>query len=388
VAINPSVLNPFNAWAGLQRQIDVFDRPLLLITLVLMGISMFTMLSAAADFPGRVEAHGRNLLLSLALMWLVARIPIQWITQSAPPLFVLGLLLLIAVALFGDVSKGARRWLHLGVVRIQPSELMKIAVPLMLAWYFARREAQLNPSDFVRAAFLVLVPLLLIIRQPDLGTGILVFAAGTFVLFMAGFSYRLIAPLVVASIGLVLLLLVFGASWCGPDVHWVVLHDYQKQRICTLLDPSRDPLGKGFHILQSMIAVGSGGLLGKGWFGGTQTHLEFIPERTTDFIFAVFSEEWGLLGNAVLMATYCALILRGLTIARRASTLFERLAAAALILMIFTYAFVNMGMVTGVLPVVGVPLPLMSYGGTAAVTLGLGLGIVHAAARQRRLVPT
>lgn len=388
MAINPSLLNPLAAWTGLRRHIDVFDRPLLLITLALMAISMFTMLSAAADFPGRVEAHGRNLLLCLALMWLVARIPIQWITQSALPLYALALLLLIAVAVFGDVSKGARRWLHLGVVRIQPSELMKIAMPLMLAWYFAQREAQLKPLDFVWATLLLACPLLLIIRQPDLGTGILVCAAGTFVLFMAGCSYRLVAPLVVGVLCAGLLLVVFGAHWCEPEVHWIVLHEYQKQRICTLLDPSRDPLGKGFHILQSMIAVGSGGLLGKGWFGGTQTHLEFIPERTTDFIFAVFSEEWGLLGNAVLLATYCALVLRGLSIARRASTLFERLASAALILMIFTYAFVNMGMVTGVLPVVGVPLPLMSYGGTAAVTLGLGLGIVHAAARQRRLVPT
>jgi rod shape determining protein RodA len=233
-----------------------------------------------------------------------------------------------------------------------------------------------------------LLPLLLIIRQPDLGTGILVFAAGGFVLFMAGFSYRLILPVVLAlSLGLGSLW-VFGSSWCAPDVHWMVLHDYQKQRVCTLLDPSRDPLGKGFHILQSMIAVGSGGLWGKGWFEGTQTHLEFIPERTTDFIFAVFGEEWGLLGNVLLIGLYAAMVLRGLEIARRASTLFERLASAALTLMLFTYAFVNMGMVTGVLPVVGVPLPFMSYGGTAAVTLGLGLGIVHAAARQRRLVQT
>ncbi|MBU3745948.1 MAG: rod shape-determining protein RodA [Burkholderiales bacterium] len=378
----------FAPLAFFRRNVDVFDRPLLLITLVLMAISMLTMLSAAADFPARTEAHARNLLLSLALMWLVARIPVPWLAQSALPLYALGLVLLIAVALFGDVSKGARRWLHLGIVRIQPSELMKIAMPLMLAWFFAQREGQLRASDFAVAAGLLLLPLLLIIRQPDLGTGILVFAAGGFVLFMAGFSYRLILPVVLAlSLGLGSLW-VFGSSWCAPDVHWMVLHDYQKQRVCTLLDPSRDPLGKGFHILQSMIAVGSGGLWGKGWFEGTQTHLEFIPERTTDFIFAVFGEEWGLLGNVLLIGLYAAMVLRGLEIARRASTLFERLASAALTLMLFTYAFVNMGMVTGVLPVVGVPLPFMSYGGTAAVTLGLGLGIVHAAARQRRLVQT
>ncbi|NDB12793.1 MAG: rod shape-determining protein RodA, partial [Betaproteobacteria bacterium] len=333
---------------------------------------MITMLSAAADFPSRTEAHARNLLLSLGLMWLVARIPVPWLSQSALPLYVLGLILLIAVALFGDVSKGARRWLHLGVVRIQPSELMKIAMPLMLAWFFAKREGQLRGKDFALAAALLLVPLLLIIRQPDLGTGILVFAAGGFVLFMAGFSYRLIVPVIVLFVLLMSLLWFFGSSWCSPEVQWVVLHDYQKQRVCTLLDPSRDPLGKGFHILQSMIAVGSGGLWGKGWFEGTQTHLEFIPERTTDFVFAVFGEEWGLLGNLLLVSLYAAMVLRGLDIARRASTLFERLASAALILMIFTYAFVNMGMVTGVLPVVGVPLPFMSYGGTAAVTLGLG----------------
>jgi rod shape determining protein RodA len=354
----------FAPLAFFRRNVDVFDRPLLLITLVLMAISMLTMLSAAADFPARTEAHARNLLLSLALMWLVARIPVPWLAQSALPLYALG------------------------IVRIQPSELMKIAMPLMLAWFFAQREGQLRASDFAVAAGLLLLPLLLIIRQPDLGTGILVFAAGGFVLFMAGFSYRLILPVVLAlSLGLGSLW-VFGSSWCAPDVHWMVLHDYQKQRVCTLLDPSRDPLGKGFHILQSMIAVGSGGLWGKGWFEGTQTHLEFIPERTTDFIFAVFGEEWGLLGNVLLIGLYAAMVLRGLEIARRASTLFERLASAALTLMLFTYAFVNMGMVTGVLPVVGVPLPFMSYGGTAAVTLGLGLGIVHAAARQRRLVQT
>ena len=374
--------------AFLRRNLDVFDWPLLLITLALIAISMLTMASAAADFPARTEAHARNLLLSLGLMWLVARIPVPWLSQSALPLYVLGLILLIAVALFGDVSKGARRWLHLGVVRIQPSEIMKIAMPLMLAWFFAQREGQFRAGDFGWAALLLFVPLLLIIRQPDLGTGILVFAAGGFVLFMAGFSYRLIVPVIAtAAIGLVLLW-IFGSDWCAPEVHWFVLHDYQKQRVCTLLDPSRDPLGKGFHILQSMIAVGSGGLWGKGWFEGTQTHLEFIPERTTDFIFAVFGEEWGLLGNLLLVVVYAAMILRGLAIARRASTLFERLASAALILMIFTYAFVNMGMVTGLLPVVGVPLPLMSYGGTAAVTIGLGLGMVHAAARQRRLVQT
>jgi rod shape determining protein RodA len=301
------------------------------------------------------------------------------------PLYVAGVTLLIAVALFGITKKGAQRWINLGIV-IQPSEILKIAVPLMLAWWFQKREGQLRTLDFVVAGVLLAVPVGLIVKQPDLGTSLLVLAAGIAVIFFAGLSWRLlIPPLVLGLVGMVLLV-VFEPDLCAKGVRWPVLHDYQQQRICTLLDPSRDPLGKGFHILQGMIAIGSGGLFGKGFMQGTQTHLEFIPERTTDFIFAAYSEEFGLFGNLLLIGGFLFLLLRGLNIALEAPTLFSRLLAGSVTFMFFTYAFVNMGMVSGILPVVGVPLPFISYGGTAMVTLGLGLGILMSIAKSKRLV--
>jgi rod shape determining protein RodA len=303
----------------------------------------------------------------------------------AVPLYVAGVTLLIAVALFGITKKGAQRWINLGIV-IQPSEILKIAVPLMLAWWFQKREGQLRTLDFVVAGVLLAVPVGLIVKQPDLGTSLLVLAAGIAVIFFAGLSWRLlIPPLVLGLVGMVLLV-VFEPDLCAKGVRWPVLHDYQQQRICTLLDPSRDPLGKGFHILQGMIAIGSGGLFGKGFMQGTQTHLEFIPERTTDFIFAAYSEEFGLFGNLLLIGGFLFLLLRGLNIALEAPTLFSRLLAGSVTFMFFTYAFVNMGMVSGILPVVGVPLPFISYGGTAMVTLGLGLGILMSIAKSKRLV--
>jgi len=305
------------------------------------------------------------------------------IHRVAVPLFVVGLLLLLAVALFGDVSKGARRWLNIGITRIQPSELMKIAMPMMLAWLVHRVEGLRSIQHWFMAVLLLMVPTAFILAQPDLGTAILVFSAGLFVLFFAGLPWRLVlVALGIAVIG-VLLLIVFGDVACADGVNWPGLREYQRQRVCTLLDPMRDPLGKGFHIIQSIIAVGSGGIFGKGWMQGTQTHLEFIPERTTDFLFAAYSEEFGLLGNLLLLSLYAGLILRGLWIAIGAPTLFSRLLAGAISLTIFNYAFVNMGMVTGVLPVVGVPLPWMSYGGTAMVTLGFGAGILMSIARTR-----
>jgi rod shape determining protein RodA len=296
-------------------------------------------------------------------------------------------MLLIAVAIFGITKKGARRWINVGVV-IQPSEILKIATPLMLAWWFQKREGQMRPLDFAVAGGLLLIPVGLIVKQPDLGTAILVLVAGLSVIFFAGLSWKLILPPVVLGIVGVVLLVVFEGQLCAEGVRWPVLHDYQQQRICTLLDPSKDPLGKGFHILQGMIAIGSGGFFGKGFMKGTQTHLEFIPERTTDFIFAAFSEEFGLLGNLCLIAGFIFLVLRGLAIALEASTVFSRLLAGAITMIFFTYAFVNMGMVSGILPVVGVPLPFISYGGTAMVTLGLGLGILMSIAKSRRLVQT
>ena len=316
-------------------------------------------------------------------MWVVAHISPSVIQRVAVPLFVLGLLLLVAVAIAGDVSKGARRWLNIGITRIQPSEIMKIAMPLMLAWLVHKYEGLRNARQWAVAVMILLVPTAFILAQPDLGTAILVFSAGLFVLFFAGLSWRLVFIVLGIVVVGVLGLILFGDAACADGVSWPGLREYQRQRVCTLLDPMRDPLGKGFHIIQSVIAVGSGGLFGKGWMQGTQTHLEFIPERTTDFLFAAYSEEFGLLGNMLLLALYAGLILRGLWIAIGAPTLFSRLLAGAISLTIFNYAFVNMGMVTGVLPVVGVPLPWMSYGGTAMVTLGFGVGILMSIARTR-----
>jgi rod shape determining protein RodA len=295
--------------------------------------------------------------------------------RLAPPLYIVGVMLLIAVALFGDIRNGARRWLNLGFTSIQPSEIMKIAMPLMLAWYFHKYEAMLRLRDFVVAGILLAIPTFLIARQPDLGTALLVAASGFYVIFLAGLSWRIIIGMGVAAMASMPLL-------------WSMLHDYQRRRILTLIDPSSDPLGAGYHIIQSTIAVGSGGIFGKGWLKGTQTHLEFIPERSTDFIFAVFSEEFGLLGNIVLLMLYLALIARGLMIAANAPTFFARLISGAITLTFFTYAFVNMGMVSGVLPVVGVPLPLVSYGGTALAALYLGLGMLMSMQRHRKLVQT
>jgi len=307
--------------------------------------------------------------------------------RFAVPLYTLGVMLLIAVAVFGITKKGAKRWINLGVV-IQPSEILKIAMPLMLSWWFQKREGQMRPLDFAVAGGLLLLPVGLIVKQPDLGTAILVMVAGLSVIFFAGLSWKLILPPVILGLIGASLLVIFEGQLCADGVRWPVLHDYQQQRICTLLDPSKDPLGKGFHIIQGMIAIGSGGVLGKGFMQGTQTHLEFIPERTTDFIFASFSEEFGLLGNLCLIAGFIFLILRGLAIALEASTVFSRLLAGAITMIFFTYAFVNMGMVSGILPVVGVPLPFISYGGTAMVTLGMGLGILMSIAKTKRLMQT
>jgi len=312
-------------------------------------------------------------------------VPPQRLMSFAVPLYVLGVTLLIAVAIFGITKKGARRWINVGVV-IQPSEILKIAVPLMLAWWFQKREGQLRPLDFLVAGALLLLPVALIIKQPDLGTALLVLAAGMSVIFFAGLSWKLIVPPVLLGLLAVLLLIIFESDLCASGVRWPLLHDYQQQRICTLLDPWRDPLGKGFHIIQGMIAIGSGGVLGKGYMQGTQTHLEFIPERTTDFIFAAYSEEFGLLGNLILIGAFLFLVLRCLAIAMEAPTLFARLLAGAITMIFFTYAFVNMGMVSGILPVVGVPLPFISYGGTAMVTLGLGLGMLMSIAKSKRLI--
>jgi len=256
----------------------------------------------------------------------------------------------------------------------------------MLAWWFQRREGQLRTPDFLVAAMILAVPVVLIMKQPDLGTSLLVLSGGLFVIFFAGLSWKLIIPVLATGVIGISALVLSEDRICEPGVDWPVLHEYQKGRVCTLLDPAKDPLGKGFHTLQGMIAIGSGGLTGKGFMKGTQTHLEFIPERTTDFIFAAYSEEFGLAGNVALLLGFIFLIFRGLVIASEAPTLFSRLLAGAVTLIFFTYAFVNMGMVSGILPVVGVPLPFISYGGTAMVTLGLGVGILMSIAKSRRLM--
>ena len=351
------------------------DATLIVATMLLTALGLATLYSASVDAPARMNGQLLNLTVAFGAMWVAARISPEMLMRLALPAYAVGLALLVGVALYGDIVNGAKRWLHVGVTRFQPSEMMKLALPLMLAWYFARNEGALRLRDFAVGAVIVAVPVLLIARQPDLGTAVLVAAAGAYILYFAGIGWRVIGTLSV-----------LGAASLFPL--WGLLHDYQRRRILTLLDPSQDPLGAGYHTIQSTIAVGSGGIFGKGWLQGTQAHLEFIPERHTDFIFAVYSEEFGLLGNGVLLALYILLIGRGLVITAQAASLFSRLMAGAVTLMFFTYAFVNMGMVAGILPVVGVPLPFISYGGTALVTLFLGIGILMSLRRQRRLVPT
>ena len=362
-----------------------FDGLLAFAVLILVAAGLLTMYSSGFDHGTRFEDHGRNMLIAGAVLFFVAQIPPQRLAALAVPLYVVGVTLLIAVAVFGVTKKGAKRWINLGIV-IQPSEILKIAMPLMLAWWFQKREGQLRPLDFGVALVLLALPIGLIVRQPDLGTAILVGVAGLSVIFFAGLRWAWIAPPVLLGLIGVALVVFFEPQLCADGVSWVLLRDYQQQRVCTLLDPSRDPLGKGFHIIQGMSASGSGGFWGKGFMQGTQTHLEVIPERTTDFIFAAFSEEFGLAGNLALIAAFAFLILRGLMIAMEAPTLFSRLLAGSVTLIFFTYAFVNMGMVSGILPVVGVPLPFISYGGTAMVTLGMGLGILMSIAKSKRLV--
>ena len=359
-------------WAVLTRRIDSF---LLGVALAIVGVGLITLFSATDQSFTRVSNQATSLAFSLVLMWIVANIPPQTLARAAVPLYVVAVVMLVAVALFGTIVNGSRRWLNLGVARFQPSELKKVALPLMLAWYFQKFEGRIGWKDFAVAAVLIVVPVYLIKRQPDLGTALLIGASGFYVLFLAGLSWRIIAGLGA-----------LGAA-AAPLV-WSHLHDYQRERVLTFLDPTRDPLGAGYHSAQASIALGSGGVVGKGWMNGTQTHLDFLPERHTDFVFAVFGEEFGLIGNAVLLLLYLLLVGRGMMIAVSASTLFARLLAGSITLMFFTYAFVNMGMVSGVLPVVGVPLPLVSYGGTALVSLFIGLGILMSVQAHRKLVAT
>jgi len=381
-----AVFDKPSLWQRARPLFAGFDVPLLLAIAWLMGLGLVCMYSAGFDHGTRFIDHARNMLLSLAIIFVVAQVPPQRLMTLAIPLYTVGVALLLATALFGITKKGATRWLNVGVTQIQPSEILKIATPLMLAWWFQKREGVLRLPDFVAAFVLLALPVGLVAKQPDLGTSILVAAAGLYVIFFAGLSWRLIIPAFAIGAIAITALVMSEDTICQPEVKWPVLREYQKNRVCTLLDPTKDPLGKGFHIIQGEIAIGSGGLTGKGFMKGTQTHLEFIPERTTDFIFAAFGEEFGMLGALALLAGFTALIMRGLMIASDAPTLFSRLMAGAITLSFFTYVFVNMGMVSGILPVVGVPLPFISYGGTAMVTLGFGLGVLMSISKSRRLI--
>lgn len=339
-----------------------FDLMLLAIVVTITTIGFVTLFSAGYSFPWRIEGQIRNIAVAAIVMLVVANLPVKWLQKAALPLFVVGVVLLALTHVAGITVKGATRWLNIGV-RIQPSEIMKLALPMMLAWYYYRRGETIAWWDHAVALLIVAVPVAFILKQPDLGTSVLVAIAGFSVIFFAGLNYRVILA------GIMTLL-------CSLPVIWTLMHDYQRERVLTLIDPTSDPLGKGFHIIQALIAIGSGGWSGKGWMQGTQAHLDFIPERTSDFLFAVFGEEFGFVGNVILLLLYAMLVARSFFIAASAPSRFSRLLAAAIGCIFFTYTFVNMGMVSGILPVVGVPLPFMSYGGTALLVLGICTGIL------------
>ena len=349
---------------GLLPRLHV-DLPLILALLLLCGYGLLVLFSATDQDPAKLDRQLLRLGIAFAVMLTVAQIPPWQLRRWALPLYLAGVAMLVAVLTIGEIGKGAQRWLDLGIVRFQPSELLKIAVPLMLAWFLAERPLPPSAARLFWSAAFTAVPVLLIARQPDLGTALLVASAGVFVVFLAGLAWRFI------------LLLGVLVPVLAPGL-WYLMHDYQRQRVRTLFHPESDPLGAGYHIIQSKIAIGSGGVYGKGWGNGTQSHLEFLPERSTDFIFAVLGEEFGLLGVAILLGLYLFIIFRGLYIASRVQDSFGRLLAGGLILVFFVYVFVNVGMVSGLLPVVGVPLPLVSYGGTSMVTILAGFGLIMA----------
>ena len=348
--------------------------PILFLGILLLSVAGVGILYSAGD--GSIELAQKQLVrlgLAFLVMFVVAQIPQRQLYFWAPWLFALGIILLILVLTAGDIGKGAQRWLDLYVIKFQPSEMMKLITPMMLAWYLSERPLPPKFKSLIISAVLVIVPTVLIASQPDLGTAILVAAAGFFVVFLAGIRWRILLGTGLAALAFI-------------PVLWRLMHDYQKQRVLTLLNPESDPLGSGYHIIQSKIAIGSGGLYGKGWLNGTQSQLDFLPERHTDFIFAVFAEEFGMMGAIVLLSLYLFIILRSLYIASKAQDSFGRLLAGSLSLTFFVYLFVNVGMVSGILPVVGVPLPLVSYGGTSMVTLMAGFGMLMSINSNRRLL--
>ena len=347
--------------------------PLLLGVLVLSGFGLVALYSAGGRDVDLVVRQAIRFAIGFGLMFVVAQIAPKRFFYWAPLLYLVGVLLLCIVLLFGESVQGAQRWLRVGPVSFQPSEFVKLTVPLMVAWFISRSELPPRPWRIGLGGLLTLVPVVLVMRQPDLGTSLLIVASGAFVLFLAGVGWRYIVALVMFAAASVPLL-------------WHLMHDYQRQRVLTLLDPQQDPLGAGYHIIQSTIAIGSGGLYGKGWFNGTQSQLDFLPERSTDFVFAVIGEEFGLLGILVLLSVYLFIVYRGLYITAHARNKFGKLLAGALVLTFFIYVFVNIGMVSGILPVVGLPLPLVSYGGTSMVTLMAGFGIVMSVHTHRPLL--
>ncbi len=365
-----------NSWltkvgAALLYLVRLIDWPLLVIVVLIAAVGFVALYSAGYNFPWRIEGQIRNIGFAALAMLVVANFPMRWVRSLSLPIYVIGLVLLIATMFFGASIKGAARWLNIGGFQLQPSEIMKLATPMLLAWYFQLREDTIKWWDYCLAFLIMLIPTALILRQPDLGTAALVFCVGFAVIFFAGMNWKVLVGLVVAAVT------------CTPII-WMQMYDYQKQRVLTLFDPESDPLGAGFHVLQSVIAVGSGGIAGKGWMNGTQAHLDFIPERTSDFLFAVFAEEFGLIGEIGLILLYTALILRTIYIACTARNQFDRLLAGAIACVFLVYSFVNMGMVSGILPVVGVPLPFMSYGGSALMVLGICCGLLMKISADRR----
>lgn len=371
LAPTPS-LNAMHDRRTLAQRLHV-DIPLLLGLLVLSGIGLAVLYSAGGQDTDLLIRQGIRLAIAFAAMIVLAQISPRHLLFWTPWLYAIGIALLVAVLVFGDVAQGAQRWIRLGPLNFQPSEMLKICVPMMVAYYLGDRSL---PPSFLRilvAGVLVAVPTLLIARQPDLGTALLIACSGAFVLFLAGISVRLIAACAILASA-------------GAPVLWFTMHDYQRQRVLTFLDPEQDPLGTGYHIIQSKIAIGSGGTYGKGWLNGTQSQLDFLPERSTDFIFAVFSEEFGLSGVLILIAIYLAVVFRGLFIASQGQDTYSRLLAGSLVLTFFVYVFVNIGMVSGLLPVVGLPLPMLSYGGTSLVTVMAAFGILMSVHTHRRLI--
>lgn len=350
------------------------DLPLLAGLLLLIGISFVVLWSAGGESTSLLIKQAIRLGVAFVVMLAIAQVPPHYLRLWTPWVFTGGLALLTLVLIGGDIGKGAQRWLDLGFIRFQPSELMKLAVPMMVAWYLHERPLPPRFIDLVAAAAIVFLPVALIIEQPDLGTSILVASGGAFGIFLAGLRWRWLIAMAV----------LFATA--APAAWHFMLHNYQKQRILTFLNPESDPLNTGYHIIQSKIAIGSGGLFGKGWLNGTQSQLDFLPERHTDFVFAVIGEEFGLLGALVVLAAYLFVIGRGLFIALQAEKTFERIVAGSLVMTFFVYVFVNVGMVIGLLPVVGVPLPLISYGGTSMVTLMGGFGILMSVHSHRRFV--